>query len=111
MTGVPDETIPFVPPASWYVELLKHGVPAFIVVVGTMLVAGFVWSLRGHIIDLISAKRKSVESMTTAVDTMTEELPAIRRGVEKLADEASGTLRKVHDDVTFIRGAVSQGDK
>lgn len=106
MTEYPDEAP--LPSPEWWVKLLDHGVPSFILVSVTLFSALFLWKLRDHFISLITAKRVNVETMTTVIAVLKDELPEIRKGVHRLADEASGTLRKVHEDVKFIRGVVTK---
>lgn len=98
--GLPEESL--IPTdAGFWGKLLEHGMLALIVAVCLFFFVGVGWTLRARIADLLlSWKRQS--------DTMTEELPAIRRGVERLAEESTSTLRRVHEDVTYIKGAVAR---
>lgn len=99
--GVPvEDGLPIPTSSEWWVKLLDHGTPALIVVVVLFFFLGLIWSLKARLGGLLLAWKRQSE-------TMTEELPAIRRGVEKLAEEANTTLRAVHDDVRYIKGAVS----
>jgi len=100
ITGVPDG-LPIAPPTSseWWLRLLDHGTWALIGVVSVFFFLALAWSLRGRLIGVLTAWK-------TQSETMTAELPEIRRGVQRLADEATGTLRRVESGVNEVKDEV-----
>ncbi len=98
--GVPDG-LPISPPTTneWWVKLLDHGTWAMLGVVSVFFALAFIWSLRAKLGSVLVAWK-------TQSETMTAELPEIRRGVQRLADEATGTLRRVEDGVNDVKEEV-----
>lgn len=97
--GVPEDLPSQLIGSSAWWKLVEHGTWAFIGVTSVFFCLAFVWSLRGKLGGVLLAWKNQSEVMTS-------ELPRIREGVQKLADEATGTLKRVEAGVDEVKAEV-----